>query len=228
MRYDEPVGHVNFGKVEPCPQCYAKNMAVRKRFAGQNLVGDLANYTFENFDPAGNKEAYTRCVEFAAKPVGMLTLWGGYGRGKTHLLAAIHNRLLEYDVAAKYFSFPDWTSELRRQVGDEAADPEAFYQYVSQFPIILVDDIDFADIRRWTREQVFRLFNLRYLSHKQVGTALAMNFNPNQDSDLGWLFSRLTDERQVVVQVNGEDNRGRVTLLQRLAKAKQAFAGGGK
>lgn len=207
--------------------CHAKNLAKRKQFAGKPLEGELAGYTFESFDDSENREALLRCVEFASQPVGLLTLWGGYGRGKTHLLAAIHNRLKEYDVVSKYVSFPDWTSTLRSMVADEPGEsnPEEFYQYVSGFPIILIDDIDFADIRRWTREQVFRLFNRRYLNHQQVGTVLAMNFDPYKNGELGWLFSRLTDERQVVVQMIGQDNRPRVRLIERMRRMKLALGG---
>lgn len=206
--------------LEPCPTCHAKTMAARKRFMGP-LEGQLQQHTFESFCDQYNQEALLRAVEFATKPQGILVLWGGNGKGKTHLLASIHNRLQEYGVPAKYFSLPDLTSRLRSLVGEnEEDDPETFYQYVSGFPILLLDDIDYADIRRWTREQMFRLFNRRYINHQQVGTVLAMEFDPGQDGEMKWLFSRINDERMVVVQMKGPDNRKQIGMLQRLLKLK--------
>lgn len=208
--------------LEPCPTCHARAMAVRKRFVGP-LEGHLQQCTFESFCDQYNQEALLRAVEFATRPQGILVLWGGNGRGKTHLLAAIHNRLQEYGAPAKYFSLPDLTSRLRSLVGEEEGEtPEAFYQYVSQFPIVLLDDIDYADIRRWTREQVFRLFNRRYINHQQVGTVLAMEFDPTADGEMKWLFSRINDERMVVVQMKGPDNRKQIGMLQRLLRLKES------
>jgi chromosomal replication initiation ATPase DnaA len=196
-------------------------MAARKRFMGL-LEGDFQQCTFETFCDQYNQEALLRAVEFATRPQGILVLWGGNGRGKTHLLAAIYNRLQEYGAPAKYFSLPDLTSRLRSLMReDEGETPEVFYQYVSQFPIVLLDDIDYADIRRWTREQMFRLFNRRYINHQQVGTVLAMEFDPGQNGEMKWLFSRVNDERMVVVQMTGPDNRKQIGMLQRLLKLKR-------
>lgn len=200
-------------------------MAARKRFMTP-LEGELNSHTFDNFDDQDNQKALLRAVEFASNPQGILVFWGGNGRGKTHLLAAIHNRLREYNAPAKYFSLPDLTSKLRELVGDdEELTPEAFYQYVSAFPILLLDDIDYADIRRWTREQMFRLFNRRYINHQQVGTVLAMEFDPSKDGEMKWLFSRINDERMVVVKMEGPDNRPRAGMIQRLFKAKRVLVG---
>lgn len=228
VRRDLPPGHPDFGRhyIEPCPLCHDKAMAERKRFM-QPLEGQLNEHSFENFDDQLNQKALLAAVEFAANPQGILVFWGGNGRGKTHLVAAIHNRLREYGAPARYFSLPDLTSKLRDLVGDddEGLTPETFYQYVSGFPILLIDDIDYADIRRWTREQMFRLFNRRYINHRQVGTVLAMEFDPNQDGEMRWLFSRINDERMVVVRMEGPDNRPRAGMIQRLLKAKRALVG---
>jgi DNA replication protein DnaC len=223
VRFDVLPDHPNYGRIEPCPTCHAAAMANRKRFTGE-LEGDLKNCSFENFYDQYNKAALEAARGFARQPVGMLIFWGPNGRGKTHLLAAIHNHLRGYGVPAKFFSFPDWTSELRSRIGDEEQQsPEEFYQYVSQFPVVMVDDIDYADIRRWTREQVYRLLNRRYNNHNEVGTVLAMESSLKDNEDMRWLFSRISDERMTMVEMVGPDNRKQFNLIRRLSKIKQVF-----
>lgn len=203
-------------------------MAIRRREACE-LEGHLRDCAFDNFYDQYNRPALDAARQFAQNPVGILAIWGPNGRGKTHLLAAIHNHLRLYGFPVKYFSFPDWTSQLRNTLGDdEGASPEAFYQQASRYPVILIDDLDYADIRRWTREQVFRLFNRRYNNHGQSGTVLAMEVNPNSAAadDMRWLFSRITDERFTCVEMTGPDNRRQVNLLQRLLRARQALLQG--
>lgn len=225
IRYDVPVGHPHFGQTEPCPTCHAKTMAARKRFMGP-LEGHLSQCRFDNFYDQYNKVALDHARAFAGEPVGVLVLWGGNGRGKTHLLAAIYNQLQTYGVPAKYLSLPDLTSGLRSLISDEThGSPETLYQYISGFPIVLIDDIDYADMRRWTREQMFRLFNRRYVNHQQVGTVLAMEFDPAGDGDMRWLFSRINDERMKVIQMQGPDNRKQLNLIRRLLRVKQAVMG---
>ncbi|MCL4296313.1 MAG: ATP-binding protein [Anaerolineae bacterium] len=224
VRYDVPKGHYLSGKAIPCPDCYEKVMAVRRRMTNR-LEGWLASATLANFVVEdGNREPLALAKAFVEKPTGMLTFWGHYGRGKTHLLAGIYNALIERNILAAYYTLPDLTSRMRASV---AEDSEAFYQYLSQFPVLLIDEINFADLRNWTREQVFRLLNRRYNTalpmggdlERETGIVMAMNFNPNRDdTEYGWLFSRMKDEANTCVFVGGEDNRQRKSLLASLAK----------
>jgi chromosomal replication initiation ATPase DnaA len=224
VRADVPVSDPAWGRVIPCPVCHAKNMAAWKQFCSP-LEGELAEKTFDNFYEKDNRPALEAAQAFAREPQGILVLCGPNGRGKSHLLAAIHNHLREYAMPAKYFSFPDWTSQLRSKIGEEVETPESFYQYVSQFPIVLIDDIEHADMRQWTREQVFRLFNRRYNCHREVGTVLAMETSPRRDGEMKWLLSRLNDERVVIVEMQGPDNRQQIGLIKRLLRAKDSLMG---
>lgn len=223
LRWDVPKEHIMFGRVMPCPLCHDKVMAVRRRMV-YRLEGWKARATLDNFVvEEGNQEALTVARAFVQQPKGMLTFWGKYGRGKSHLLAGIYNALIECNVLAAYFTLPDLTSKLRSSVAD---DPEAFYQYLSTFNVLLIDEVNFADLRQWTREQVFRLLNRRYDTGIGsdgdktfvTGTVFGMNWNPNNDDDpdLAWLFSRINDQANVVVHVRGEDNRKRRNLLRQL------------
>jgi hypothetical protein len=51
----------------------------------------LEGKTFDNFDRARQPHAYEQARAFAMRPRGILALYGPYGLGKTHLLAAKAN-----------------------------------------------------------------------------------------------------------------------------------------
>jgi cyclophilin family peptidyl-prolyl cis-trans isomerase len=106
VRFDVPVGHEKFGKLESCV-CRAKDVAssARNRLFALSNLERLGNLTFENFNVSGNEkakfmtpqereslhQAFEVCEEFARSHAGWLLLEGGYGCGKTHLAAAIAN-----------------------------------------------------------------------------------------------------------------------------------------
>lgn len=179
----------------------------------------MSGWRFENYlTEQGDESAYKAATDFAANPAYWLTLWGGYGRGKSHLLAAIHHTLTARGLACYYVTMPDLTSQLRQAVGNK--DVEGFYSRISHYPVLLIDEVDKADLRQWTREQAFRLFNRRANLKGDVGTVMAMNVNPDPAADdLGYLFSRMHDGQNVCIKVGGPDNRGNVPLLRQLAGA---------
>jgi DNA replication protein DnaC len=201
----------------PCPACNATKQAERAKVQHQ-LEGQLKNKTFANFHATNaSQEAYDAARSFVSHCTSWLTLWGPYGDGKTHLLAAITNAC----TGAKYFTMPDLMSRYRHAVGGDRV--EDFYQMISRIPVLVVDEIDKASLKDWTREQTFRLFDYRYRNLDTLGTVLAMNDSPDDVNDnLGYLFSRMKDGRCRVVFVGADDNRGKQGFLGKLAETKKA------
>ena len=58
VRYDVPVGHEKFGKLETCV-CRAKDVAeaARSRLFAMSNLNRLSHLTFENFSQGGNSKA---------------------------------------------------------------------------------------------------------------------------------------------------------------------------
>lgn len=219
VRPEVPLGHPLFGQALPCPNCAEKRQAVRK--AGlkaqiNQLEGWLREATFETFHvTAENRAAFEAALEFTEHPTGLLTLYGANGPGKTHLLAAIHHRVTANGMTSLFTTLPDLVSQHKEAIG--RGETEAFYQFVSRHRVLLLDEVDKADLRHWTREQTFRLFNRRYNLAEEVGTGMTLNKNPNvYDGELAYLFSRMRDDRHRCVYMAG-DNRPQASLLGRLA-----------
>lgn len=219
--YDVPVGHPNFGKLQRCPACYERNRQARAERTSKvisrlnGIEGWLNKARFETYRVTDqNKPAYDAAVEFARDPRGLLTLWGDFGPGKTHLLASIYHHLNDKGRAALYCTMPDLVSYHREIVGK--GNSEEFYQHVSLFSVLLIDEIDKASLKEWTREQAYRLFNRRYNNAGSMGTVMAMNRDPRlADEDMGYLFSRIQQDTFKCVHLAG-DNRGKVSLIQKL------------
>lgn len=211
----KPDNHwAGYDKLIPCPECNERKASGRAKLTSQ-LEGWLASATFANYGVTpDNRDAHSAAVEFVSKPIGFLSLYGDYGPGKTHLLAAIVNAL---EGQARYFTFPDLISQYRASIDRGLV--EEFYTHVSSIPVLVVDEIDKASLKGWTREQTYRLFDNRYRKWESCGTVLAMNQDPGQmTEDLGYLFSRMRDSRFKCVKVGGGDNRPNVELMTELAR----------
>lgn len=182
------------------------------------IVGWKESASLDNFYMTDeNRAAYQAALDFVADPSGWLTLWGDYGRGKSHLLAAIRNDLMRVGVPALYTTAPEVTSALRNSV--KSGRVEQFITDLRSFGVLLIDEVDQSDLKEWTREQVFRLFDNRWDNADNLGTVLAMSGDPNRlDDKLGYLFSRMRSDTGRCVYIGGPDNRNRGQKLWALAR----------
>jgi DNA replication protein DnaC len=219
--YDPAIRDASYRNLIPCPDCNEAKLTERAR-AKHQLEGDLENKSFLTYGVTdANEQAYKAAYDFANNPQGFLTLWGCYGTGKTHLLAAITNDL---QGRGRYFTFPDLVSQLRNAVGSGMV--EEFYSQIANIQVLIVDEIDKASLKDWTQEQTLRLFDSRYRNHQKRGTVLAMNESPRlMNGSLGYLYSRINDDRFKCIEIGGGDNRPNRELMSELAnEQKQPLA----
>lgn len=216
FRLDVPPGHPKFGKLNPCPKCYAPKMARQKRLRGQ-LDGSLKSKTFDSFGITdANRTGYNASRNFSDNPIGWLTLCGGFGWGKTHLAAAIAN---EHGESAKYFNFPDLVSAIR----EDFSKTNELIRRVITIPLLVLDEVEKAHIPEgWTREQVQRIFDSRYRTGEaeETGLVIAFNHSPEALPDtLQFLCSRIRDEQFVCIELHGDNRPIKNTLIE-LAEAQ--------
>ena len=130
-------------------------------------------YTFESFiEGANNQFAKSASESVAADPgntaFNPLIIYGGVGLGKTHLIHAIGNRVLNQFpnskvvlVTSEKFTL-DFVNGLRKNKTIEFAK-----QYRSA-DVLLIDDIQFFRGKEQTQEQFFHTFNELQQSGRQV------------------------------------------------------------
>jgi DNA replication protein DnaC len=201
VRNDVPVDHPDFGKLFPC-QCRLSEIEQRRleRLRLLSNLDHLARMTFNTFvpevygltpDKASNlRLAYERALEYAEHPAGWLILFGGYGCGKTHLAAAIANRVIERGQAALFVVVPDLLDHLRATYGPNS--PVSYderFEEVRNSPLLILDDLGTQSSTPWAQEKLFQILNYRY--NARLPTVITSN-QRMEDIDLR-IRSRMVD-----------------------------------
>tara|TARA_B110000438_G_C15801784_1_gene645483 strand:+ start:346 stop:1695 length:1350 start_codon:yes stop_codon:yes gene_type:complete len=131
------------------------------------------NYLFKNFIEGSNNEfAKNASLAVADSPgeskFNPLIVYGGVGLGKTHLLHAIGNSVLEKKpysnvvlVTSEQFTL-DFVNSLRKNKTIE------FSKTYRKADLLLIDDIQFFRGKEQTQEQFFHTFNELYQSGRQI------------------------------------------------------------
>jgi chromosomal replication initiator protein len=97
-----------------------------------------------------------------------LFVYGGVGLGKTHLIQAIGNHILDSNNSARvrYIHAETYVSDVVRAYQHKAFDE--FKRYYRSLDLLLIDDIQFFGGKSRTQEEFFYLFNTLIEAHKQV------------------------------------------------------------
>ncbi|TLY22710.1 MAG: chromosomal replication initiator protein DnaA [Nitrospirae bacterium] len=139
----------------------------RGRRAGQINT----RYAFENFVASPNNQlaraASMKVAESPAAAYNPLLIYGGVGLGKTHLMHAIGNYILEHtDLRIAYVTSEQFTNEVINGIRyDKMIDVRRRYRNID---MLLVDDIQFIAGKQATQEEFFHTFNSLFEARKQI------------------------------------------------------------
>ena len=132
-------------------------------------------YTFDHFVVgASNQFANAACLAVANLPgknYNPLFIYGGVGLGKTHLLHAIGNHIIQHRILPEvkkicYLSSEEFTNELINSLRYEKMDE--FRNKFRRMDILLIDDIQFIAGKERTQAEFFHTFNSIYEARKQI------------------------------------------------------------
>jgi chromosomal replication initiator protein len=134
-------------------------------------IGTLnSKYTFESFVVGKHNRLAFTAAEMVVRQPGQrfnpLYIYGGVGLGKTHLLNAIGNRLVEKGYKVLYCSAEQFTNDLVNAIRDRTTDQ--FRAKYREIDALLVDDIQFIVGKESTQEELFHTFNHLHAADKQV------------------------------------------------------------
>lgn len=205
--------------IEPQP-VVAKPVAPAPAAPKSNMDDNRLNpkYTFESFViGASNRFAHAAAAAVAeapAKSYNPLFIYGGSGLGKTHLLHAIGNYVLNLYSNAKvrYVNSEEFTNDFINSIRDEAAG--AFQARHREVDFLLIDDIQFLQGKEATMEEFFHTFNTLHNANKQV--VITSDLPPKQ---LNGFEDRLRSrfEWGLITDVQPPDLETRIAILRKKA-----------
>lgn len=132
-----------------------------------------SRYNFENFIKGeGNQLARAAAGAISDNPGGTsfnpFFVYGGVGLGKTHLIQAIGNTILEKhpDKKVIYLSSDSFTVEFVEAIqSNKVNDFSSFYRGMD---VLIIDDIQFLLGKEKTQDLFFHIFNTLHQSRKQI------------------------------------------------------------
>lgn len=138
-------------------------------------------YTFDNFVQGDNnqwaKAAALAVSDNLGELYNPLFIFGGPGLGKTHLLNAIGNKVLEDNPNAriKYVSSETFINDFLEHL--RLNDMDNFKKTYRNLDLLLIDDIQSLRNKASTQEEFFHTFNALHENSKQV--VLTSDRNPD-------------------------------------------------
>jgi chromosomal replication initiator protein len=193
-------------------------MTVRRSAIGTNLN---PKYTFETFVVGGgNKFAQAAARAVAENPAhsyNPLFIYGGVGLGKTHIMQAIGNQVLDSKAELRvcYVSAEKFMNEMIYAI--QHGSTITFRNKYRGIDVLLIDDVQFLAGKESTQEEFFHTFNSLYDAHKQI--VLTSDRAPKEIPTLEErLVSRF--EWGLVTDIQPPDFETRVAILKKKAEAE--------
>lgn len=179
------------------------------------------DYTFDQFVTGPcNRLAQAASIAVAEQPgrtYNPLFIHGGVGLGKTHLLQAVCQKLLEKRPEARilYLSCDSFINQFITAV--ETGDMSQFRYRYRNVDVLVIDDIHFLAGRDRTQEEFFHTFNTLYQQQKQI--ILSADCPP---SEIPELEERLVSRFQwgLVARIDKPCYETRCAILSKKAKMR--------
>ena len=175
-----------------------------------------ATYAFDNFVVGkSNMFAFRMAMKVADQPGAVanpLYIFGDVGLGKTHLMQAIGNYILDQNINQKvlYVKADGFIEDFANLLKKERM--EDFNSKYRDIDVLLVDDIQIMGGATKTQMEFFKLFDYLYQQNKQI-----IITSDKPASELKNIMTRLTSRFEVglTVDIQVPDLEHRIEILKR-------------
>ncbi|VAW66002.1 Chromosomal replication initiator protein DnaA [hydrothermal vent metagenome] len=129
-------------------------------------------FTFDNFvEGKSNQLAKAASLQVVENPAGSynpLFLYGGVGLGKTHLMHAVGNQILQNNPQARivYLHSERFVTHMIKALQHNNMDD--FKQFYRSLDVLLIDDIQFFAGKERSQEEFFHTFNALLEGGRQI------------------------------------------------------------
>lgn len=184
----------------------------------RNINGIIPNYRFDNFivGPSNNM-AYAASLAVADNPgeiYNPLFLYGGVGLGKTHLMHAIGNFIMEKfsDYKVLYVTTERFTNDYIESIRNNTT--MQFRDKYRKNNVLLLDDVQFLSNKESTQEEFFHTFNDLISSGRQIVIC-----SDRKPSEINTLTDRLVSRMSagLITDISFPDYETRTAILEKKA-----------
>ena len=206
----------------PAPAAaYAPPAPARTQGTAYEKTRLISAFTFENLVVGkANDLARAAAMQVSQNPgssYNPLFIYGGVGLGKTHLVHAIGNAILEQDPSkvVRYVHAEDYYSDVVRAYQQKSFD--VFKRYYRSLDVLIVDDVQFFNNKNRTQEEFFYAFNALIEAKKQI--IITCDTYPK---DISGLEDRLITRFDwgLTVQIEPPETEMRVAILKKKGEAE--------
>ncbi len=214
---------------QPCPRCGAmtpKHGDAPQLAPSAHETREAANlnadFTFDNFVVGeSNRFAHAAGTAIAGmkqEAYNPLFIWSGTGLGKTHILNAIGNRVVDNhpDKSVLYVGAQKFVKEMLEAV--EGGSMEAFRERYKSLDLLLLDDVHFLAQSESLQDELFSIFNELKSRNKYI---VLTSDRPPQD--IKGLAERLTSRFSsgLVTDIQAPEIETRIAILRKKADERK-------
>jgi chromosomal replication initiator protein len=180
----------------------------------KNINNLNPKYTFENFVVSDHNDMASNVAKAVVDQPGTLYnpvfIYGGVGLGKTHLMQAVGQKMLEMNPSYNIKYIPSETFLSQFQIALRKGQMEDFKNYYRTIDLLLLDDIQFLAGKESTQSEFFHTFNTLHQLNKQIILTA-----DKQPKDIKGIEERLLSrfEMGMVVDISKPDLESRIAIL---------------
>lgn len=223
-------------------QCDCINRRRVNRVLKHSHISDeFRSKTFENFDLEGKDQRIVRAYRLAKgyaekfdevrkSSKNGFGIAGAVGIGKTHLLCAIANTLLERGIAVRYFNFVTGFKEMFAQYDKGGEAVEAIRWELMTCEVLMFDDLvkgkvnwktKTVDIKQSVYDETYAIIDYRYENHLPIIWSSELYGGLAQDGVLGEATATRLFEKSHIANVMYRNGEAKGSLNHRLRGFKE-------